>query len=128
MSSWNFSFGLVLVILCTINVYFIHQTRIKSPNIEAKPETTKDENNSRNDQVSLDNNYYENVEDDHSTYTALKKTAFGEPTQPSDDHAYAFLNRMPKKFRKKNQEETVCEATLWRNFARIRITRVYVGL
>ena len=92
-----------MVISCVVNVYFIYQTRIKSQKTDGKPETN-DEINSRNNQdIPLDNNDYENVEDDHSTYTALKRPGPGEP---SDDHIYASLNQAANNF-EKNQGETV---------------------
>jgi hypothetical protein len=82
-----------LVISCTVNAYFIYQTRIKSRNTKAKQETTNDETNSRNNQdIPLDNYDYENVEDYQSTYTALKRPATAEQ---SDYHVYTSLNDTP---------------------------------
>jgi hypothetical protein len=85
-------------------VYFIYQTRIKSAKTDGKPEAKDEINSGKNNQdIPLDNNDYENVEDDHSTYTALKRPGPGEP---SDDHVYASLNQAAKNV-EKTQGETV---------------------
>ena len=76
---------------------------MKSQKTDAKSEIN-DEINSRNNQdIPLDNCEYEKVEDDHSTYTALKRPGHEEPR---DDHVYASLNLEPKNV-EKNQGETV---------------------
>jgi hypothetical protein len=93
---------ILLVISCAVFAYFIYQTRVKSTNTEEpKPETTNDQKDSRHIYETPVNNY-ENVEDDHSTYTDLKRPAPGEA---SDDHVYAHLNQTLKDL-KKNQGQT----------------------
>ena len=79
----------MLVISFVVIAYFIYQTRKKLGN-ETKPETTNDESDSSDiyDMPITDN--YENAEDDHSPYTALKWPAPGEP---SDDHVYGHLQQ-----------------------------------
>ena len=92
---------ILLVISCAVIVCLFYQTRVKLPSTESKPETTNDETNSRNIyDVPLNN--YENVEDDHSTYTALKRPALRET---GDDHVYGHLNQVIKNV-PKNQGET----------------------
>ena len=87
---------ILLVISCVAIAYLIYQLQFKSPNTEAKPETTNDGNNSRNI-YDMPANNYENVENDNSTYTALQRPA---PGQPSDDHVYAHLNQALKNVQK----------------------------
>ena len=86
---------ILLVILLGFNVYFIYHTRLKSPNTEAKPETN--DNNSSKNIFDMPSTNYENVEDDHSTYTALQRPAPGES---SDKHVYAHLNEPLKNAQK----------------------------
>ena len=96
---------ILLVISCAVIAYFIYETRIKSPNTqEPKPETSQTTNDQKDSRHLYDTpvNNYENVEDDHSTYTALKRPAPGEA---SDDHLYASLNQTLKDL-KRNQRET----------------------
>ncbi|CAB4006567.1 Receptor-type tyrosine- phosphatase delta, partial [Paramuricea clavata] len=83
--------AILLAISFVIIAYFIYQTRrLKSSNVEANAETTNDENNSRHIyDVPVSN--CEHVEDEQSTYTALKRPAPGEV---NDDHLYGHLNQV----------------------------------
>jgi hypothetical protein len=93
---------ILLVISCAVIAYFIYETRIKSPNTqEPKPETSQTTND-QNDSIQSVSSY-EDVKDDHMTYTAPKRPAPGEP---SDDHVYASLNQEPNNV-ERNQGETM---------------------
>ena len=94
---------ILLVISCATIAYLIYQIGFKSPSAGAKPETTNEENDSR-DIYDVPANNYENVEDDNSTYTVLQRPA---PGQPSDDHVYAHLNQELKDVQT-NQGQTGC--------------------
>ena len=92
----------LLIILCVTLAYFIHQNRqLKS---HSSPENqSKDRNNSKDiyenpDKVKDDGNY-EQVEDEQTMYTALKRTE-----KEDDDHLYGHLNEVHHK--QVNQAET----------------------
>ena len=80
---------ILLVIACAVIAYLMYKNRVKSPNNEPKHETINDQTNSTNI-YDMPLNNYENAENDHSTYTALKRPASGES---SDDHVYTHLNQ-----------------------------------
>ncbi len=107
---------MVLVILLVISLViiayqFVYRTRLKSPNTETNSaETTNDENNlQHNDDTAngiddiangIDDiandiaDDYEQVDNEQSTYTALKRRGPGEK---DDDHVYAHLiNQVPQ--------------------------------
>ncbi len=63
-------------------------------------ETTNDESNPRRNYDIPDENY-EQVDDEQSTYTALKRPGPGEI---EDSHVYAHLNPVPQNV-SENQEE-----------------------
>ncbi len=68
--------------------YFVYQARLKSSNTaEAKQETTNDKNNSGHIYDIPEKNY-EQVDNEQSTYTALKRPGPGEV---DDGHVYAHL-------------------------------------
>ncbi len=83
-------FAVLLVISLVITTYFVCRTRPKSPDTEAKPETNNDETNPRHIYDIPDTNN-EQVDDEQSTYTALKRPAPGEE---GDGHVYAHLNQV----------------------------------
>ena len=83
-------FAVLLVISLVIITYFVRRTRPKSPDTEAKPETNNDETNPRHIYDIPDTNN-EQVDDEQSTYTALKRPAPGEE---DDGHGYAHLNQV----------------------------------
>ncbi|XP_028402403.1 uncharacterized protein LOC114525343 [Dendronephthya gigantea] len=94
---------IILVILLIIIAYLLfHRVhRLKSSsttgNLERKTkDSSKDiyENPNKND---VDN--YEQVENEQSTYTALKR-----PGKDEDDHVYSHLNKRPQEY--ENQKET----------------------
>jgi hypothetical protein len=93
----------LLVISFVIIVYLIYQIRrLKSskPNPENKNE---DRNNSEDINENLDNDAnYEEVENEESTYTALKRPGPGE--EENDGHLYAHLNEGQTDY--VNQKET----------------------
>jgi hypothetical protein len=99
--------AILLVISVVINIaYFIYQNRrLKSS--KAKPQSkSKDRNNSKDiyenpDNIENDANY-EQVENEQSTYTALKRT--GNSKDENDDHLYSHLNEVHKDY--VNQKET----------------------
>jgi Na+-transporting methylmalonyl-CoA/oxaloacetate decarboxylase gamma subunit len=93
-----------VIILLVILAYFIYQIRrLKSS--KANPENkSRDRNNSKDiyenpDKIQDDANY-EQVENEQSTYTALKRTGKEE----NDDHLYSHLNEVHKDY--VNQKET----------------------
>jgi cytoskeletal protein RodZ len=96
--------AILLVISFVILAYFIYQNRrLKSS--KSNPENkSKDRNNSKDiyenpDKIKDDANY-EQVENEQSTYTALKRTGKDE----NDDHLYSHLNEVHKDY--VNQKET----------------------
>ena len=98
--------GILLVISFAIIAYLIYQNRrLKSS--KSNPENkSKDRNNSKDiyenpDKIQDDANY-EEVENEQSTYTALKRPGPGE--EENDDHLYAHLNDGHKDY--VNQKET----------------------
>jgi hypothetical protein len=94
---------ILLVISFVITGYFIYQTRrLKSSNTEANVETTNDENNSRRIYDIPVSTNYEQVDDEKSTYTALKRPGPGEV---NDDHLYGHLNQVGQNIYA-NQRET----------------------
>ena len=80
-----------MVISLVVSAYFVYQTRLKSSSTEAKPETTNSENNPRHIYDDTADGNYEQVDDEQSTYTALKRPGPGEK---DDDHVYAHLNQV----------------------------------
>jgi hypothetical protein len=96
--------GILLVISFAIIAYLIYQNR-RPKSLKANPENkSKDRNNSKDiyenpDKIKDDANY-EQVENEQSTYTALKKTGKDE----NDDHLYSHLNEVHKDY--VNQKET----------------------
>ncbi len=93
--------AILLVISLVITAYFVYQTRFKSSSTEPKPETTNDENNPRhNYEIPVSKN--EQVDDEQSTYTALKRPGPGEV---DDGHVYAHLNQVLQNIYE-NQGET----------------------
>ena len=86
--------AVLLIISLVILAFFIYQNRrLKSS--KANPENkSKDRNNSKdiceNPDKIQDNANYEQVENEESTYTALKRT--GE--EENDDHLYSHLNEV----------------------------------
>ena len=89
-----------MIILCIVIAYLVHRIRVKPPIAEEKQTRTMDENGLRNI-YDVDSNY-EEIDDDHSTYTALQRPAPGES---SEDHVYAHLNQALNNIQK-NQRET----------------------
>ena len=96
--------AILLVISIAIIAYITYQNRrLKSS--KANPENkSKDRNNSKDiyenpDKIQDDANY-EQVENEESTYTALKRTGKDE----NDDHLYSHLNEVHKDY--VNQKET----------------------
>jgi uncharacterized membrane protein len=100
----NIVLAVLLVISFVIIAYFIYQNcQLKSS--KAKPESkSKDKNNSKdiyeNPDIIRRDADYEQVENEQSTYTALKKTGKDE----NDDHLYSHLNEVHKDC--VNQKET----------------------
>ncbi|CAB4027794.1 Receptor-type tyrosine- phosphatase delta [Paramuricea clavata] len=100
---------ILVIILLVALAYFIYQIRrLKSSkaNLENK---CKDRNNSKeidenldNDDANYDHANYEEVENEESTYTALKRPGPGE--EENDVHLYAHLNEVHKDY--VNQAET----------------------
>jgi hypothetical protein len=97
--------AILLVISVVINIaYFIYQNR-RSKSSKANPENkSRERNNSKDiyenpDKIQDDANY-EQVENEESTYTALKRTGKDE----NDDHLYSHLNEVHKDY--VNQKET----------------------
>ena len=100
---------ILVIILLVILAYFIYQNRrLKSS--KANPESkSKDRNNSKeidenpdNDDANYEDANYEQVENEESTYTALKRPGPGE--EENDVHLYAHLNEVHKDY--VNQAET----------------------
>jgi Na+-transporting methylmalonyl-CoA/oxaloacetate decarboxylase gamma subunit len=95
---------ILVIILLVILAYFIYQIRrLKSS--KANPENkSKDRNNSEEIDGNPDNDdaNYEQVENEESTYTALKRPGPGE--EENDGHLYAHLNEVHKDY--VNQKET----------------------
>ncbi|CAB4027856.1 Receptor-type tyrosine- phosphatase F [Paramuricea clavata] len=84
--------AILLVISFVIIAYFIYQNRRRKSS-KANPENkSKDRNNSRDIYENPDNDdaNYEQVENEESTYTALKRPGPGE--EENDNHLYAHLN------------------------------------
>ena len=96
--------GILLVISFAIIAYLIYQNRrLKSS--KANPENkSKDRNNSKDIYENPDNDdaNYEQVENEQSTYTALKRPDPGE--EENDVHLYAHLHEGHKDY--VNQKET----------------------
>ena len=96
--------AILLVISFVIIAYLIYQNRRRKSS-KANPENKcRDRNNSKDiyenpDKIKDDANY-EEVENEESTYTALKRTGKDE----NDDHLYAHLNEGHKD--NMNQKET----------------------
>ena len=97
--------AILLVISVVINIsYFIYQNR-RPKSTKANPENkSRDRNNSKDiyenpDKIQDDANY-EQVENEESTYTALKRTGKEE----NDEHFYSHLNEVHKDY--VNQKET----------------------
>ena len=97
--------AILLVISFVIIAYFIYQVRrLKSS--KTNPENTKNED--RNNSKEIDENpenddaNYEEVENEESTYTALKRPGPGE--EENDVHLYAHLNEGHTDY--VNQKET----------------------
>ena len=96
--------AIFVIILLVILAYFIYQIR-RLKLSKANPENkSKDRNNSKDiyenpDKIKDDANY-EQVENEQSTYTALKRTGKDE----NDDHLYSHLNEVQKDYVK--QKET----------------------
>jgi hypothetical protein len=96
--------AILLVISFVIIAYLTYQNR-RPKSLKANPENkSKDRNNSKDiyenpDKIQDDANY-EQVENEQSTYTALKRTGKEE----NDDHLYAHLNEGHKDY--VNQKET----------------------
>jgi cytoskeletal protein RodZ len=97
--------AILLVISFVIIAYFIYQNRrLKSST--SNPENTKNEG--RNNAEEIDENpdndaaNYEEVENEESTYTALKRPGPGE--EENDVHLYAHLNEGHTDY--VNQKET----------------------
>ena len=97
--------AILLIISVVINIaYFIYQNR-RPKSSKAKPESkSKDRNNSKDIYENPDNIQhdadYEQMENEQSTYTALKRTGKEE----NDDHLYSHLNEVHKDC--VNQKET----------------------
>jgi hypothetical protein len=95
--------AILLFISFVIIAYFIYQIRrLKSS--KASPENkSKDRNNSKEiDENPGNDANYEKVENEESTYTALKRPGPGE--EENDGHLYAHLNEVHKD--NMNQKET----------------------
>ena len=98
--------AILLVISFAIIAYLIFQNRRRKSS-KANPENkSKDRNNSKDiyenpDKVQDDANY-EEVENEESTYTALKRPGPGE--EENYGHLYAHLNKGHKDY--VNQKET----------------------
>jgi uncharacterized membrane protein len=96
--------AIFVIILLVIVAYFIYQSR-RFKSSKANPENkSEDRNNSKDicenpDKIQDDANY-EQVENEESTYTALKRTGKDE----NDDHLYSHLNEVHKDY--VNQKET----------------------
>ena len=98
--------AILLVISFAIIAYLIYQNRRRKSS-KANPENkSKDRNNSKDiyenpDKIQDDANY-EEVENEESTYTALKRPGPGK--EENDDHLYAHLNDGHKDY--VNKKET----------------------
>ena len=96
--------AILLFISLVIIAYFIYQIRrLKSS--KASPENkSKDRNNSEviDENPNNDDANYEDLENEESTYTALKRPGPGE--EENDSHLYAHLNEVHKD--NMNQKET----------------------
>ena len=98
--------SIFLIILSVSLAYFIYQIRrLKSSKENYLKNKSKDKNNSKDiyenpDKVKEDGNY-EQVEDEPSTYKALKRT---EKEDEDDDHLYSHLNEVNND--NANQKET----------------------
>ena len=82
---------ILVVILLVILAYFIYQNR-RRKSLKANPENkSEDKNNSEEIDENPDNDdaNYELVENEGSTYTALKRPGPGE--EESDGHLYTHL-------------------------------------
>ena len=93
-----------LVISFVIIAYFIYQIRrLKSSKANSK-NRSKDRNNSEeiDENPGNDDANYEDVENEESTYTALKRPVPGE--QENDNHLYAHLDEVHTDY--VNQKET----------------------
>jgi uncharacterized membrane protein YgaE (UPF0421/DUF939 family) len=96
--------AILLVISFVIIAYFIYQNRRFKSSASNPENKSKDRNNSKDicenpDKIQDDANY-EQVENEESTYTALKRTGKDE----NDDHLYSHLNEVHKDY--VNQKET----------------------
>ena len=84
--------AILLDISFVIIAYLVYQTRrLKSSSTEENAEKTDEENYSRHSYDIPENNNCEHVDDEHSTYTALKRP---DPAE-EDDHLYGHLNQVP---------------------------------
>ena len=92
----------MLVMALVSNAYFIYQNR----RLKSLKETSENNSNERNDSKDMyenpvkDEENYEKVENEQSSYTALKKP--GE--RDDDDHVYCHLDEVQKD--NPNQQET----------------------
>ena len=83
-----------------IIAYLIHQRLRLKANTEDKSKEKDDSKDIYENPDNVDENY-EQVENEQSTYTALKRTGKDE----NDDHVYCHLNEVHNK-NNVNQEET----------------------
>ena len=95
---------ILLIISLLINAYLIWQNRRLKSSKENSENKSKGGNNFKEiyenpDKVKEDANY-EQVEDEQSTYTALKKTG----KEADDDHLYSHLNEVHNDYA--NRRET----------------------
>jgi uncharacterized membrane protein (DUF106 family) len=96
--------AIFVIILLLIIAYLTYQNR-RLKSLKANPENkSKDRNNAKdiyeNPDKIQDEANYEQVENEQSTYTALKRTGKEE----NDDHLYSHLHEVHKDY--VNQKET----------------------
>ena len=96
--------AIFVIILLVILTYFIYQNRRLKSSKGIPDNKSKDRNNSKDmyenpDKIQDDANC-EQVENEQSTYTALKRTGKDE----NDDHLYSHLNEVHNDY--VNQKET----------------------
>jgi hypothetical protein len=96
--------AILLLISFVIIAYFIYQNRRLKSSKPSPENKSKDRNNSEeiDENPGNDDANYEKVENEESTYTALKRPVPGE--EENDVHLYAHLNEVHTDY--VNQKET----------------------
>ena len=93
--------AVLLVISLSFNAYLIYRVRLKSSGTEANSaKNNKDSSKDIYENPHEDNvDSYEQVENEQSMYTALKR-----PGKDEDDHVNSHLNERPQHY--ENRQET----------------------